>query len=719
MTEKNQINLNFSRLVINNSKKSKTFCDSYLYEPVREKAPFGKMLMVIKIEDSLDIADKLSNIILSSFQERYYYNFSRKFGVLENFEKALNKVNNNLADFAKGEQVDWVSKLNCLIAIIKEEEMHFTLTGSVQVLLFRDKQVIDIGQELLKGKSPSAMRIFTDIVSGAVKENDRILFTTPELFDYFSNEKVKNTILKYSPEAAVLHLQDSIDAEDVFNIASLCVEIVKSKPAFSFTKQTKPFKNGQKPQKREKTQKEGLGKLDFPNLEELSEKPFKDGLKDFTKSRLSSILLKAKDRFESRKKKFETERKIEENIKIKKTGTSKGEPKTNIFQKSKDLLKGLKAYINEFLINFKRLPASSKVFFVTFIIFTVLFMGSVIGLTCKRKETKTTKQHEELLLQAQEKEKAASDALIYNDEKNARILLEEASNLTNQLVELGVFEKEAKDLNEKIQQQLDRVNHIIRIKEPITLATKENIGGIFYLEGNLYSFDYKTNSIYQLDEAEKRLVTISSESFNLGHFIKGVSNPENNSIIFYSDAPSVVEFKPKESKLNQLDIEFAASNQDIKDVGIYNKNIYFLDVKNNQIYKHARTIGGFSSGKAWFKESVDLSGVVSMAIDSYVYLIKSDGLILKYLSGSQKEFILEELTIPLDSASKIFTALDYNYLYILDPKNSRILILDKKGSLKNQYISDSFDDLKDIYVDEASKKMYVLNGNKIFGLVLE
>jgi hypothetical protein len=58
-------------------------------------------------------------------------------------------------------------------------------------------------------------------------------------------------------------------------------------------------------------------------------------------------------------------------------------------------------------------------------------------------------------------------------------------------------------------------------------------------------------------------------------------------------------------------------------------------------------------------------------------------------------------------------------LYILDPNNSRLVVVKKNGQYDHQYIAEKFKTVKDFIVDEESKKAYLLENNKIFTLELK
>ncbi len=72
---------------------------------------------------------------------------------------------------------------------------------------------------------------------------------------------------------------------------------------------------------------------------------------------------------------------------------------------------------------------------------------------------------------------------------------------------------------------------------------------------------------------------------------------------------------------------------------LYNKRAYVLDGSAGQIYRLGQTNSGFSGPSTYLDNADDLiRGGVSLAIDSNVYVAKSNGTITKYLSGEQQAF---------------------------------------------------------------------------------
>ena len=56
---------------------------------------------------------------------------------------------------------------------------------------------------------------------------------------------------------------------------------------------------------------------------------------------------------------------------------------------------------------------------------------------------------------------------------------------------------------------------------------------------------------------------------------------------------------------------------------------------------------------------------------------------------------------------------------MLDSGNSRLLVLTKTGTYKGQITGDKFGQASDLVVDEKGKKVYLLDGSKIYQVELK
>jgi hypothetical protein len=155
-------------------------------------------------------------------------------------------------------------------------------------------------------------------------------------------------------------------------------------------------------------------------------------------------------------------------------------------------------------------------------------------------------------------------------------------------------------------------------------------------------------------------------------------------------------------------------------LSIYFGNIYVLDKKQNQILKFVQTDSGFSKTNYFPKDTTpDFSKAVSLAIDSSVYVLSSNGTVAKYTKGNADNFSLTGLDKPLSNPTGIITNINDNNIYILDDGNSRIVVFDKTGNYKSQYQATIIKGAKDFEVLEKDKKIYILSGGKIYEIDLK
>lgn len=151
----------------------------------------------------------------------------------------------------------------------------------------------------------------------------------------------------------------------------------------------------------------------------------------------------------------------------------------------------------------------------------------------------------------------------------------------------------------------------------------------------------------------------------------------------------------------------------------YNGNVYVLDKGQSQILKFVNADSGYVKANYFSTTAPDLSKAVSMAIDSSVYILTSDGNISKFTKGSADTFTIAGLDTPLSNPTQITTNLTDNNVYVLDNGNSRIVVFDKSGNYKNQYQAAVIKTAKDFEVLEKDKKIYVLSASKTYEVDLK
>ena len=133
------------------------------------------------------------------------------------------------------------------------------------------------------------------------------------------------------------------------------------------------------------------------------------------------------------------------------------------------------------------------------------------------------------------------------------------------------------------------------------------------------------------------------------------------------------------------------------------------------------TSGGYSDKREYLSKGtkVDFSSALRMQIESSVYVLKAGGEILRFTKGDKDNFSLGGLDKGVKDPKSFFVSSDTDNLYLLDSGNSRLLILTKTGSYKGQMSGAKFATATDLAVDEIGKKVYLLDGSKIYSADLK
>ncbi|TEU14708.1 MAG: hypothetical protein E3J21_15070 [Anaerolineales bacterium] len=364
-----------------------------------------------------------------------------------------------------------------------------------------------------------------------------------------------------------------------------------------------------------------------------------------------------------------------------------------------------------------------------------LLVGVVYLQWGKAREARFT----ELVEQAETKHALALNA---SDKPTARGLLHEAQVLLTEAHTLEPEDPKVDKLHEKIQDTLDEINNVVPLYWIGALQKYDDPGsdpGRVTLSGiDIYVLDKGTDRVYKyllnevgdglqdldvdpvlLRKGDQRGDIVVSDLVDMVWMSVGSGRQTSNLLVLESGG-SLLEYDPVFG-LAVLPVGDKDKWRYPQLIGSYFGNFYLLDSQSNQIFKYLPTAdGGYSNPpELWFQIDVDLTGVVDMAIDGYIYLLYADGRILKFMGGELEPFELTELDEPLRGPTAIFTGPDEEtkFLYVADAGNRRIVQFSKEGQFIRQFRAAEpgvFDQLKNLHVDEIGSKLYVLSGNTLY-----
>ena len=158
---------------------------------------------------------------------------------------------------------------------------------------------------------------------------------------------------------------------------------------------------------------------------------------------------------------------------------------------------------------------------------------------------------------------------------------------------------------------------------------------------------------------------------------------------------------------------------DIIDLSVFGGNLYLLDRGTSEIFRYPGTEGGFGPRTRWLGESVlpDLADSSSFAIDGDIWILKPQT-ILRFTRGVLNPFSITGMDVGFSQPSILYTTDESERLYVLDRGNQRVVVLDKNGEYRSQYIWDGLQGVSDMVVTETEGKILLLSGSMIYEIPL-
>lgn len=306
---------------------------------------------------------------------------------------------------------------------------------------------------------------------------------------------------------------------------------------------------------------------------------------------------------------------------------------------------------------------------------------------------------------------------------SARQSLEQSKTALAKAIKIKPKDRQALELKKAIDENSTQIIKSYQVEDPA-----------LWLDLTLIKKDLKTDSlslsvgqILLLDQDQKTLININAAKKS-NQILSGQEKLKDATLASLNGDFAYVYSKD----LGVIQIDTTNQNQkvvikkdeewgSIQKMYVFAGNIYLLDFANSQILKYLSTSTGFSGKRGYFTSAVrtSLSDVINMQIDASVWVLKSSGEIIKYTQGSPDYFSLSGLETPLKNPASFFVSSETDNLYVLDAVNSRVVVLDKKGTYQKEFKNNMIKSFLDMVVDEAAKKVYFLDGTKIYLMELK
>jgi len=635
--------------------------DSFCYEPenIYEKR-LGSLYMVGCLKNVLPqrfrFLDNLARVIKGEYYSPKLHSPEKS------LKESLRQANEFLENIAKSGNVSWLGNLSFAALSLRDFELNFTKVGDLKVFLLRGGEIIDIDRKLrFQEIEPYPLKIFGNIISGKLAENDIILVLTKEVFDFFQSQNLLDKIAKLLPfDEKKLREVLNGKKEELSKISGICLLILLSK--------------------------EILAK----RREAISPQPEKFSLKQFFSPALSFI------------KKLIKKPSLPP-LKVPRLKLPHPTFPKPTFPK----------------ITIPTFPKLRKNLIVILILILFLALGAFIF---QKEKEQQLKEYQATLNQIQEKMEQAENFLILKEtrpeaQQEASSLLKEAWEEISSLTKIAStlpqnLSSQIFSLENEISQNLYQLNKLVEIAEPELLFEfnpQEFVPQKMVFDINdLYFFSPYSQNLFKVSKNGEGVLIEKSQKFNLAVSL-------DDSILFFLKPNQLINFEDEQfSQAFSLEEPYLDFNFD--DFSSYKSSLYFLDKKSGEIIKYPYLKNfEWDSPQLWLNSQTKKAiGGKSMAVDGSIWILDKDNSISRYYAGKYQETLKIDFFPDPKDFSKIFTLSGLSYLYLLEPGQSRIIILNKSGQIIKQFQSEKFDNLLDFTVSENGKTIYLLNGLRVY-----
>ena len=346
-----------------------------------------------------------------------------------------------------------------------------------------------------------------------------------------------------------------------------------------------------------------------------------------------------------------------------------------------------------------------QIFQIVVLLVGVLVISIVVGVFNHSRRTSSEKFEKSISLI----ESKLSDAknLENINAAQAATLLQEA---TAALEDLDANDPKIAKLQEEIEALAAKINKIytVKLEEVADLTILK--GGISttdlkFTSGALFVLDTGTGSVYKVGLSDKKPTILVSETKNLQNI--GVSGD-----FLYVQSKTGIKKVDTETGTSS-DVASASTDwQTLIAASTYRENLYLLDSKAKQIWKHV-PVGGVLSNPQSYLEKEFKDTPVSFAVDGAVW-VATKNKIYKFFGGKEDKFSLKGAPIGFSSIVDIYTEEGVANLYVLDKSEGGVFVIEKSsGKYLGFYKPSNIASAKALSVDEPNKTVYVLIKNEV------
>ncbi len=666
------------------------------------------------------------DIIITTIESVIKKTIYKESDIFSYFEKILQRVNDSI-DLLSKKNVDiWSGNFNAIIGCVQNSELIISQSGKISGYLFRKDKISTITENNTTNSPVHPLKTFTNITSGELTNNDKLLFANNDFFNCISLDRARSMVSANNPVETVNEIFKNFhNINKSHNINAIVIGVS------DISIDSDPFDEIVYIDQKNETFKKLLLEKVLPLI--------------IATGKMILIFAKSASKFIGAI--FQTLRPITLKIhaKISKNINKKSKQPANYGHLNKFLKNNKAIKINDFRMNDlktkERQDSKLTAFYSVLIsvltlifkkknriflyIILIIILGFFVFKNIREKSQNhaTIKKEQELTLNYNQ-----AKALFNKAKQDQALGKPEYSKEFSEALDLAIKAKasiavnsDATRLIRDIRIYLDKEIKAAHLPNPDQgYAFGQNITNIFILGSEIYGIN-NAGKLYQFDTRDQQTSLIASIGKDKGDIVSLSGSESQAKIFIYTNKNILISYDTNTKIPTELKITDDKAWESAKSIAAFSTNIYLLDTTSNMVWRHTQTDQLYGKGNKYFGKNVDLSKTISFAVDGNLYLLDSDAKIQKYSKGSlDQEFEIKDIpgvANKIESPAKLITSEDTNYLYILDTKLNRIIQADKFGAFVSQYM---FDDIKvdDFAINPKIEKFWIISGSKIYEMGL-
>ncbi|MFA5792615.1 MAG: hypothetical protein WC897_01955 [Candidatus Gracilibacteria bacterium] len=568
----------------------------------------------------------------------------------DRFENALREINHMVNAKERELEVKFIPNVQVLIGVLQKDMLFLSQRGDAQGYLIRKRHLSSITDGLYDEKNKEDL--FQNIASGILEVGDDVIFTTGQLIQYVRPSDISKIFAEQSLSEAVKELDDLLKDELEDQMALLSFEVLEKSVSSASLDEDANYSEG----------------FDGDSL----------------------APKKIREVFEE--------------------SESKEEKKRDRIKESLSLLRGfaerqeISQFLGGFLGKAQNLGRKRLLMLIGGLaIFAVISIG-VLSVTMGKQRAINDMQAK---LDSAEENISQAETKGTFDKDTASVLLDSAEKLATEVLDSGYLGGQASQVLDSVKEQRDYLDNVFHVTTELKMVADlsgslngEKLLGIEPGNGDSYELITQTGAFEVLTDTVQSPKTFDDSD----KVIAARAFPDYNTIVLLTSGGKLMEYADGNAQF--ADTASVTWSNGV-DLATYSSKLYILDPANNQIWKYQRGNTGYGSAQEYNSSGTDISSAVSIAIDGNAWVLLNDGSLLKFLSGELVDYAIKKTPLTgTIGATQVYTELEMNQLYLMDPSGKRVLVFDKSAktgdlTYSSQYV---FDDLAgtmtDMYVDK-------------------